>query len=256
MSRWRALSLFAMAVAALVIGPAPAPASGQTPDDQPMPSARREPPEGMESPQAELSDEAIETAFRNGRANAGKNFALTLLDAGRGLMNALSVLADEPTEGSGFWIEIHTPLSWLAQLSSDAAKDYRDISRGDLEPADLAAVLRVTVHPDMPDRVSRRGMRLSASVEHVVIRPKGRKDARVLQPLSMQRFEETAKGRHGRAASFAGVEAIFDLDAVARVRDRARDGEFDVIVIGSGDREKTFSVKKKHLDRLPGLPRF
>jgi len=254
MSRWKALCPFAMVVVASVIGLSPA--TGQTPDDQLAPSANREPPERIGAPQAALSDEAIEAAFRNGRAERGKSLALTLRDTGRGLMNALNTLADEPTEGSGFWVEIHTPLTWLAQLSSDAAKDYRDVSRGDLEPDDLAAVLRVTVHPDMPDRVSRSGMRQSASVEHVVIRPKDRKDARVLQPLSLRRFDETAVGRHGRTASFAGVEAIFDLDSVARVRDQARDGEFDVIVIGSGDREKTFSVKKKHFERLPGLSQF
>jgi hypothetical protein len=285
MSQLRTLSLFAIAFAALVVGLASTPASGRPVDGQLMarsappagdeerdsPSAdrdedaragepdsseRREPPARMRSGRAALSDEEIETAFRYGRSDRGKNMGLVIRDAGRGLMNALNALADEPTEGSGFWIEIYTPVSWLRQLSSDAAREYRDLSRRDLEPADLAGVLRVTVHPDMPDRVSHRGMRLSASVEHVVIRPKGRKDVRVLQPLSTRTFDETTRGRHGRVASFAGVEAIFDLDAVNEMRELSRDGEFDVIVVGEGDREKVFSVKKKHFDRLPGLAPF
>jgi hypothetical protein len=285
MSQLRTLSLFAIAFAALVVGLASTPASGRpvegqlmaqnappaADDDRDAPpaeredeaepggpdsSTRREPPARMRSGRAALSDEEIEQAFRYGRSDRGKNMGLVIRDAGRGLMNALNALADEPTEGSGFWIEIYTPVSWLRQLSSDAAREYRDLSRRDLTRTDLASVLRVTVHPDMPDRVSRRGMRLSASVEHVVIRPRGDKGARGLQPLSTRTFDETAVGRHGREASFEGVEATFDLEAVLRVRESSRDGEFDVIVIGSGDREKTFGVKKKHFERLPGLSRY
>jgi len=285
MSQLRTLSLFAIAFAALVVVLGATPASGRPVDDRLVArnappagdddrdapaverdeeaapgeadsSSRREPPARMRSGRAALSDEEIETAFRYGRSDRGKNMGLVIRDAGRGWMNALNALADEPTEGSGFWIEIYTPVAWLRQLSSDAAREYRDLSRRDLEPDDLAGVLRVTVHPDMPDRVSRRGMRLSASVEHVVIRPRGDKGARALQPLSTRTFDETAVGRHGREASFAGVEAIFDLGAVARVREQSRDGEFDVIVIGSRDREKSFGVKKKHFDRLPGLPPY
>jgi hypothetical protein len=281
-SQWRALNLITIAIAVLAVALVPAPAVGQPVDDRPMAedapradadypdrpsadrdegarseepesSARREPPERMRPRGADLSDSAIALALRHGRSEKGKNQALIIRDAGRGLMNALSALADEPTEGSGFWIEIYTPISWLEQLGSDAARDYRDISFRDLEPDDLAASLRVTVHPDMPDRVTHRGMRLSASVDRVVIRPKGRKDVRALQPLSTRTFDETAKGRHGRTASFAGVEAIFDLDAVNEMRELSREGEFDVIVIGEADREKVFSVKKKHFDRLPGL---
>jgi len=282
MSRWRVLSVSAVAVVGLIIGLAPRSATGRSADNQRLerdaapaaaddpdsPSVDRardaqdEPPEApvrresrgrMGPRRAALSDVDIEMALRHGRSEKGKSQALIIRDAGRGWMNALNALADEPTEGSGFWLEIYTPVSWLQQLSSNAAREYRDVSIQDLEPADLSAVLRVIVHPDMPDRVSRRGMRLSASVEHVVIRPKGDKGARVLQPVSRRTFDETAVGRHGREASFSGVESSFDLDAVADVRQQSRDGEFDVIVIGSGDREKTFSVKKKHFDRFPGL---
>jgi hypothetical protein len=282
MSRWRALSVFAIVAAGLVMGLAPALATGAPVDDQPPEKvappagedypdspgadraqeaqperpdsfARREPPEPMGPRRAALSEVDIEMALRHGRSEKGKDQGLVLRDTGRKWMNALNALADEPTEGSGFWLEIYTPVSWLSRLSSDAARQYRDISIRDLDAADLSAVLRVIVHPDMPDRVSRRGMRLSASVEHVVIRPKGDRGARALQPLSRRDFDETAVGRHGREATFSGVQATFDLDAVADVRRQSRDGEFDVIVIGSGDREKTYTVKKKHFERLPGL---
>jgi len=282
MFEWRAFSLFAAVVAASAITLGPSPAVAQRVDDRddspragadrsPSPDVdregdaspaepdsvrRQELPERARPRQAALPDDVIEDALRHGRSEKGKNQGLVIRDAGRGWMNALNALADEPTQGSGFWIEVYTPESWIAQLGSDAAKQYRDISLRDLDPEDLAAVLRVTVHPDMPDRVSRRGMRLSSGVERVVVRPRGRKDARVLQPLSVSTFDETAVGRHGREATFSGVQAIFDLRAVIEVIGQSRDREFDVIVIGEGDREKTFGVKKKHFDRLPGLPRF
>ncbi len=255
MSQWRALSLFTVVVTAAVVGLAPGRALGQ-PGEEPDSFEPQEPRERSRPPRVALSDSAIDLALRHGRSERGKSQALEIRDAGRGLMNALSRMADEPTDGSGFWIEVYTPISWIEQLSSDASKDYRDLSPRDLEPEDLDAVLRITVHPDMPDRVTHKGMRLSASVEHVVIKPKGRKDEPALQPIYTREFDETARGRHGRRATFAGVEAVFDLEDLARVRELARDGEFDVIIIGSGDREKTFSVKKKHFDRLPGLPMY
>jgi hypothetical protein len=219
-------------------------------------SASRDRPERRAPPRAALSEEAIADALRHGRSERGKSQGLVLRDTGRAVMNVLSSLADEPTEGSGFWIEVYTPMSWLAQLSSDAAREYHDLTPRELVPEDLSAVLRVVVHPDMPDRVSRRGMRMSASVDHVIIRPRGDRGAPALHPLSKREFDETSVGRHGRRATFWGVEAIFDLAAVNEARGASRDGELDVLVIGSGDREKTFSIKKKHFKDLPGLDRF
>jgi hypothetical protein len=269
MSRWRALSLFVILVAALVLAAGPATVIAQQredrdtsrrgDDEREAPAAERDEPAPVEtrSPRrAGLSREAIEDALRHGQAERGKNQALVLRDTGRAISNVLSTLADEPTEGSGFWIEIYTPLSWIAQLASDAARDYRDLSPRDLDDDDLRPVLRVIVHPDMPDRVSHRGMRLSQSVEHVVIKPRKDKHAPPLQPLSRREFDETAVGRHGRRATFSGVEAAFDLQAVAGVIQDSRDGEFDVIVVGAGYRDKSFGVKRKHFDQLPGLGRF
>ncbi len=203
-----------------------------------------------------LSPAEIDDALSHGRAEKGKNQALVLRDAGRAVSNVLNALADEPTEGSGFWIEVYTPMSWVAQLASDAAKEYRDLNAEDLERSDLANVLRVVVHPDMPDRVSHRGMRLSASVEHVIIKPRGSRGAPALQPISKRTFDETTVGRHGREATFDGVEAVFDLPSVLGAIRESRNGEFDVIVVGERNREKTFGVKRKHFDDLPGLSRY
>jgi hypothetical protein len=224
--------------------------------EEPESFARRARPAPRPGSRGALSPAEIDAALRHGRAEKGRNQALVLRDAGRAISNALNALADEPTEGSGFWIEVYTPFSWVAQLSSDAAKQYRDIFPEDLQRGDLAGLLRVIVHPDMPDRVSRRGMRLSASVEHVVIRPRGRRDARSLQPVSKRTFDETTVGRYGREVTFGGVEALFRLPDVIDVIRESRNGELDVIVIGERNREKTFGIKRRHFDQLPGLPYY
>lgn len=273
MSQRRAVQLLALVVAALLVVLGPKPARSQ-PDPDAREDSRaprvdrdadteegeaftpRERAVSKRSNRPGLSPDEIDDALSHGRAEKGKNQALVLRDTGRAISNVLNALADEPTEGTGFWIEVFTPMSWVAQLASDAAKDYRDLSADDLERSDLASVLRVIVHPDMPDRVSRRGMRLSASVEHVVIRPRGNRHAPALQPVSKRTFDETTVGRHGREATFDGVEAIFDLAGVLRAIRESRDGEFDVIVIGERHREKTYGVKRKHFDDLPGLSRY
>jgi len=193
-------------------------------------------------------------ALTIGAAAKGGRRGLVLRDTGQGFMQAMTAFSNAYGSGprqaepsSGFWVEAWTPLSWVEQQSSNAAKQYRNLTRAAVaEEGMLDPVFRVIVHPDTPNEVSRPGMSGTSSVEHVVLRSQDRKI--VIQPLSLEPFNEEAQNAFGAKVVFQGVMAQFSLAGLAAVRGGS--GEFFITVIGAGREEKNFKVKPKHFSSL------
>jgi hypothetical protein len=91
---------------------------------------------------------------------------------------------------------MYSPLTWIKQQASDAAKQYRTFTRSDVTAEMLQPVLRIVVFPSTPTHVTAAGMRQASSVEHVVLRDVRR--AKALQPTSKDAFSEEGFECHGR----------------------------------------------------------
>lgn len=190
-----------------------------------------------------------------GAKGKGDNMLLRLTDSGRAVGGFFTAMA--ATNGgyrpappsSGFSVNVYTPLTWVAQQASDAAKEYRPFTMSDITEEMREQVLRVVVFPDTPAEVSGRGMAQSDSVQHVVIREEKRK--LVVQPLTKDAFNNHVSNAMGGQADFEGVTVLFPLAGVTALRGADGNESFIITVIGSDHNEKNFTVKDKHFERLP-----
>jgi len=201
-----------------------------------------------------LSDAAVADAIRIGMRQRGRTQGLILLDMTHlwtsavtaGVAAGVNQSATAPT--AGFHLQVYTPLAWIRQLGSDAAREYRQLSENDLGEEAREDVLRVTVYPNTPSEVSARGMVGTSSVQHVVLRDESRHT--VIQPIFKEEFTEESANAMGGKATFTGVRVKFPMAAVRELQGRNRDHEFFITVVGNAA-EKDFKVKKKHFDELP-----
>ena len=192
--------------------------------------------------QAVLSEKEITSAIQYGTSRKGKNTGLQLIDKGK---QFLRVISDKPIEvSSGFSITLYTPYSWVSQMASDAAKEYKKFTKENVDEGMLLPILRVVVQADKPEGDSNKGV---TSVEHVVIRDEARTD--VVQPVHKELFGEDGE-ENVWEEEYGGLIAFFQLEDLARIRALSKDQEFFVTVIGENDKEKNFKIKKKFFEKL------
>jgi hypothetical protein len=192
-----------------------------------------------------LSEQDKADAVRIGTKEKGKLTGLSLIDSGASFSNAMFATATNPGS-SGFSVRVYTPMTWVEQLASNAAKEYRPFTVGDITDEMLEPVVRVIVYPDKPTHISGRAP--SSSVEHVVLRDDAKR--LVVQPASKEPFTDKASSAL-RDMEFVGLVATFPLDALRELRGPKGDKEFLIVVVGAGTKEKEFRVKAKHFERLP-----
>jgi hypothetical protein len=192
-------------------------------------------------------------AVRVGLKAKGSLTGLSLTDSGRAFGNAITSLNNsmnhryDPTGSTGFSLRVYTPRTWVEQLASNAAKEYRPFVIADITDEMLEPILRVIVYPDKPTYISGAGMAGTSSAEHVVLRNEAK--TLTVQPMSKEPFTDTASSAM-RDMAFQGIVAKFPLDAVRELRGANGDKEFFIVVIGAGTKEKTFKVKGKHFEHL------
>lgn len=187
----------------------------------------------------------IETAIAEGLRERGKMQGLLLVDVASRFATAFAT-ADNP-QASGYVVRLYSPLSWIKQKASDAAKEYRPFTKADVTPDMLDPVLRVVVYPSTPTHVIAGATRLASSVQHVVIRDSSR--GQVVQPLRKEPFSEDVQNALGASVEYTGTSAVFPLQQVEQLRDAK--GEFFITVVGTNG-DKDFKVKRKHFLALFG----
>jgi hypothetical protein len=183
------------------------------------------------------------------RALAPKaTMGLTLREANVGFMNAMGALGGNTRDNhSGYEVEVLTPITWITRAAHEAARKYVPFGPAEITDEMKEPVLRVVVHPDVPEQV--RGHAISASADHVVLRSSDKKG--VVQPLHVEPFKEEVKNAMGGSMELQGVVALFNLEAVRAIAAVDPKGEFLITVVGT--RERDFKVKTKHFENLPGL---
>jgi len=196
------------------------------------------------------TDQQKAAALQVGVKHKGKLMGLALIDQQQGVANALMAFgggaAAASNMKSGFSIRVYTPITWIQQLSANAAKLYAPLPMSGLTDEMTAPVLRVIVSPDKPFMLTGAGMSGASSVEHVIIQDEKRET--VLQPLTEEPFVNVLSSAR-RDAMYDGVVATFPLDELQALR--GSDKEFYVVVVGNGTREKRFKIKSKHFEDLP-----
>jgi hypothetical protein len=197
-----------------------------------------------------LTDQEKIEAVQIGTKAKGKLTGLSLLDSGRAFSNALVASSNRyaATAGNGFSLRVYTPMTWVEQVASDAAKQYLPFTIGDITDEMLEPVLRIIVHPDKPRSLTGAGFSMASSVEHVVLRDEDKR--LVVQPISKEPFTETASSAL-RDMAYEGIVVKFPQAAVRELRGPKGDKEFLIIVVGEGVKEKEFKIKEKHFERLP-----
>jgi hypothetical protein len=199
------------------------------------------------------NDEAAE-AVATGLKGKGKHQGLVLRDSAAGFGAAMTRMsnslngAHDAVGSSGFWLEAWTPLAWVQQQASYAAKEYRTMTLEDVDDSMRAPVFRVIAHPDSPSEVSARGAVGTSSVQHLVLRSEDKKI--VIQPLEKTVFSEDNKNAFGANFVLGGVIAKFPMDGLRELRGPKGDREFFITVVGATGEEKNFKVKRKHFDEL------
>jgi PEGA domain-containing protein len=191
-----------------------------------------------------VADPELELTIAEGLREKGRSQGLELVDVGQQLSAAFATVTSP--SATGYRVVLYTPLAWIKQQASNAAKEYRPFTLADITPDMRQDVLRVVVYPSMPTHVIARGSYLAHSVQHVVIRDADRN--RVVQPIRKDMFTEEAQNALGAKLEYKGVSALFPLSEVEKLRDENE--EFFVTVIGQKG-ERDFKVKRKHLGRLP-----
>lgn len=199
-----------------------------------------------------LEPKTLELAISVGARFAGDSTALSLKDSAQGFMAAMNQSAGTTSGTStGFSLEVYTPFSWVAQLSSWKSKKYLELAAEDLDENATAGVLRVYANPDRPRYVSRSGLVGTSGVDHVVIRSTNKKGFEILQPTEILEDSTYTQNALGAGVEFSALVALFDLEEVKRIAALDKKGEFYILVIGETGEEKKFKVKTKHFDRLP-----
>jgi hypothetical protein len=197
-----------------------------------------------------LAEQDKADAIRIGVKEKGGLTGLALADSGRAFGNALASMNNPyaTTDGTGFSLRVYTPKTWVAQLASNSAKEYKPFTVDDVTEEMLEPVLRVVVYPDKPTTLNGKGMNGASSAEHVLLQDENK--GSVVQPMSKEPFTDTASSAL-RDMAFQGIVAKFPLDAVRELRGPKGDQEFLIVVVGEGKKEKVFKVKEKHFARLP-----
>lgn len=193
----------------------------------------------------------VSAAIEKGRVAKGRSAALSISDAGRGFMNAMASLngPGAVTAGTGFRLAMYTPLTWVQQQASDAAKVYKPFRPEDVTDDMLRPILRIVVYPDKATDF--RNQAQTSSVEHVVVRDEAKRQ--VVQPLSMEPFAESTQTAGGAQLHYNGLMVTFDLDQVKALIATPGLDEFFVTVVGERSKEKDFKIKNKRFKDLPGL---
>ena len=197
------------------------------------------------------SNEAIRQAIAEGLKSKGAFHGLQLQEGGKTFMRGMEALSgDNGTASStGFRVHIYTPITWIRQLASDAAKEFRPFTVEDVREEDKAPILRVVVYPDQARTVTAKGVAGTSSVQHVVLRDSAKKT--VIQPTSKDAFSEVSKNAMGGAEQYEGIRVEFPLDGLRELRGEKGDGEFILTVVGQTRNERNFEIKKKHFERMP-----
>lgn len=165
-----------------------------------------------------ISTEGIQSAILEGQRAKGRFQGLELQDSGVSFGQAFAGAMAGAQMPSGYRLVIYSPLEWVKQQVSNAAREYHQFSAANLTTSMVENVVRVRVYPSTPTYVTSKGAMLASSVDHVVIRDAQRQ--RVVQPIRTEQFSESAQNAMGASLAYHGVDAIFDMKEIEALRDQ------------------------------------
>jgi hypothetical protein len=213
----------------------------------PSSGASRSPAPGAStggSARSGLSEASVATAIAVGRQQKGAQ-GLRLLDTGQRWTALPAAGARASSGNSRFRLQIHTPLAWIQQLASDAARESSPFALENVTDEMTRPVLRVTAFSEVTAGATGGGWR----IQHVVLR--GERKAAIVQPLTKEVYSEHILKAMGGSTVFEGLRLTFPLDAVRRLRGDRGDGELVITVIDARGGATNVRIAKQHFVDLP-----
>jgi hypothetical protein len=191
------------------------------------------------TPRAGMSESSIATAIILGQRQRGGSDGLQLLDTGGAWTRANSASGET---GSRFRLQIHTPLAWIQQQASEAARSSRKFTLDDVTDEMTEPVLRVVAY-------AASGITKRSWVRHIELRIPSRR--LIVQPLTKEPFSEHVLKAAGGSTVSEGMRVTFPLEAVRRLADPAGDTEFFITVTGATGEKRDVRITRSHLAALP-----
>lgn len=187
-----------------------------------------------------LSETSINAAIAAGYRQKGLTQGLRLLDTGERWIEQPTANGFGSATKATVRLQIHTPLTWIQQIASDAARRGRTFSVANVTDEMTRSVIRVT---------ATGANATTTPLRHIVLRNEAR--AVVVQPLSKEAFSEHVLNAKGESVVFDGLRVTFPLDAVRELRGPAGNSEFIVAVIDAAGVETDVKISTAHLHDLP-----
>ena len=193
-----------------------------------------------------LSPETIATAIAAARRDRGNARGLRLLDTGQPWTD---VVPRATESSSTVRLQVFTPLAWIQQQASDAAREARGFGVADVTDAMTQPVLRITAFSNLTNAAAAAGRTRRPWVRHVILR--GTSRTAVVQPLSKEAYSEHLLNAGGGEVVLEGLRLTFPMDAVRKLRGPRGDGEFVIAVIGPSGEEKALRITRQYFSELP-----
>lgn len=187
-----------------------------------------------------LSQTSISAAIAAGYQQKGVPQGLRVLDTGERWSGQLAVNGSASTTTATVRLQIYTPLTWIQQIASDAARRGRTFTAVNVTDEMTRSVLRV---------IATGANAATTPLRHIVLRDETR--AFVVQPLSKEAFSEHVLNAKGQSAVFDGLRVTFPLEAVRELRGAGDDDEFIIAVIDAAGVETGVKISKAQLQDLP-----
>jgi hypothetical protein len=179
-----------------------------------------------------LAEAHVASAIALGSQQKGTARGLRLLGTGETWTRLVTSRGAGPVTAARFHLQIHTPLAWIQQLASDAARDNRPFGMRDVTDEMSEPVLRVTAYSDV-----------------TILRADS--TAAAIQPLAKEALSVHVLDANGGKTVFEGLRLTFPMEAVRQLRGTRGDGEFFVTVIGTAGERNDIRIMKQHFADLP-----
>jgi hypothetical protein len=191
-----------------------------------------------------LTDESIAAAIKKGMNEKPAQVGLHLDDVGSHFAAAMDKTGNASL---GFDLYLYTPATWIEYQAAEFHHLMKVFKLSDLTEDMQRDVIRIMVHANTPQSVSRNGMRRSSNVDHVVIQDLARKE--VVQPSAETQSDEMVASAVSSQFTMHGQVVEFASEDVKKIRGASGEAEFYVTVIGD-KQKKDFKVKAKHFSKL------
>jgi hypothetical protein len=200
---------------------------------------------GQADTSSSLTDAQVNAAIDHALHGKRHIIGLTLNDVQTAIFSGMVC---ETCGTSGYTIHVYTAESWIEQEAIRARDEMLPFNLESVTTEMRLPYLRVVALPSTADYVSGAGMSMASSVHRVVLSSTDRNET--IQPLETSNAAVETNSAF-RSVDYASASTVFALQDVEALRQKDKNGEFFIVVVGD-NQNKFFKVKTKFFKQLFG----